>query len=116
MVFWLGDLNYRIQVSPEMTAEQVKALADNYQLPTLLKYDQLLQEMAKKTVFLGFTEGHITFKPTYKYNVNSDEWDRYGTGTSCYFSGCKNLCVLPTLLFVFSILPPPPSLSSLLSQ
>ena len=76
MVFWLGDLNYRIQVSPEMTAEQVKAYADNYQLQTLLKFDQLLQEMAKKTVFMGFTEGRITFKPTYKYNVNSDEWDR----------------------------------------
>ena len=79
MVFWLGDLNYRIQLSPEMTAEQVKAYADNYQLQTLLKFDQLLQEMTKKTVFMGFTEGPITFKPTYKYNVNSDEWDRYMT-------------------------------------
>ena len=79
MVFWLGDLNYRIQLSPEMTAEQVKAYADNYQLQTLLKFDQLLQEMTKKTVFTGFTEGPITFKPTYKYNVNSDEWDRYMT-------------------------------------
>ena len=75
MMFWLGDLNYRIQTSPEMTVEQVKAYADAYQIPALLRHDQLLQEAAKHNVFSGFTEGDINFKPTYKYDPNTDNWD-----------------------------------------
>jgi len=74
-MFWLGDLNYRIQTSPEMTAEQVKAYADAYQIAALLRHDQLLQEAAKHNIFSGFTEGDINFKPTYKYDPNTDNWD-----------------------------------------
>ena len=75
MVFWLGDLNYRIQTTAEMTPDIIKSYADNYQISRLLKYDQLMQEVAKGTVFMFFTEGDIDFKPTYKFDVNSDEWD-----------------------------------------
>ena len=41
VVFWLGDLNYRIPTSENMTAEMVKKLADNFQLPKLLQIDQV---------------------------------------------------------------------------
>ena len=75
MIFWLGDLNYRIQTSANMTIEQIKSHADNYQLPTLLTFDQLLVEMKHNSVFPGFTEAPIDFKPSYKYDPNTDDWD-----------------------------------------
>jgi phosphatidylinositol-bisphosphatase len=75
MIFWIGDLNYRIMTSAEMSCEQVKAMADAYQFPALLKLDQLLIEVRKKNVFSGFTEADIDFKPSYKYDPNTDNWD-----------------------------------------
>lgn len=75
MIFWLGDLNYRIVTSPEMTCDQVKFHADAFQFPVLLKLDQLLYEMNKGNVFVGFNEAVIDFKPSYKYDPNTDNWD-----------------------------------------
>ena len=75
MVFWLGDMNYRIQTSSEMTAEMIKANADAFQITSLLKQDQLVLEMTKGNIFTDFAEGGIDFKPTYKYDPNTDNWD-----------------------------------------
>lgn len=75
MVFWLGDLNYRITTSTEMSSDMIKVHANNYQISRLFKFDQLRQEMDKGTAFTQFTEGTIDFKPTYKYDPNTDRWD-----------------------------------------
>ena len=75
MIFWLGDLNYRIPTTAEMTCDMIKAMADAYQLPKLLKVEQLYNEMEKNNVFVGFREADIDFKPTYKYDPNTDNWD-----------------------------------------
>jgi phosphatidylinositol-bisphosphatase len=80
MVFWLGDMNYRIQTSEVMTVEVIKAHADTFQISSLLKQDQLVQEMTKGNIFTEFAEGAINFKPTYKYDVNSDNWDTRWAG------------------------------------
>ena len=80
MVFWLGDMNYRIQTSLEMTVEMIKAHADNFQISSLLREDQLVQEMTKGTIFSDFAEGAIDFKPTYKYDPNTDNWDSRSVG------------------------------------
>jgi inositol-1,4,5-trisphosphate 5-phosphatase len=37
--------------------------------------DQLLQEAEKGQVFNGYCEGTLSFKPTYKYNVGSSNYD-----------------------------------------
>ncbi len=75
MIFWLGDLNYRVSTSAEMSCDQIKAHADNYQFGSLFKLDQLLNEMKKGNVFVGYQEATIDFKPSYKYDPNSDNWD-----------------------------------------
>ena len=81
MVFWLGDMNYRIKTSTEMTVDVIKAQADNFQIGALLKEDQLVEEMTKGNIFTEFSEGLIDFKPTYKYDPNTDNWDtRWGRG------------------------------------
>ncbi|XP_054994969.1 type II inositol 1,4,5-trisphosphate 5-phosphatase isoform X3 [Sorex araneus] len=35
----------------------------------------LRAQMAARAVFEGFTEGELTFQPTYKYDTGSDDWD-----------------------------------------
>ncbi|ELW48211.1 Type II inositol-1,4,5-trisphosphate 5-phosphatase [Tupaia chinensis] len=72
VILWLGDLNYRIE---ELDVEKVKKLIEAKDFETLYGYDQLRNQLAAKTVFEGFTEGTLTFQPTYKYDTGSDDWD-----------------------------------------
>ncbi|XP_073936637.1 type II inositol 1,4,5-trisphosphate 5-phosphatase isoform X4 [Castor canadensis] len=72
VILWLGDLNYRIE---ELDVEKVKKLIEEKAYQTLYEYDQLKIQVAAKTVFEGFTEGELTFQPTYKYDTGSDDWD-----------------------------------------
>ncbi|XP_077882068.1 type II inositol 1,4,5-trisphosphate 5-phosphatase isoform X4 [Ictidomys tridecemlineatus] len=72
VILWLGDLNYRIE---ELDVEKVKKLIEEKAFQTLYAYDQLKIQVAAKTVFEGFTEGELTFQPTYKYDTGSDNWD-----------------------------------------
>lgn len=69
-----GDLNYRIDSIPRNTViDAVKAR----NLPKLLDRDQLLASRRKNPGFRlrSFIEAPITFAPTYKYNVGTDEYD-----------------------------------------
>jgi phosphatidylinositol-bisphosphatase len=75
VVIWMGDLNYRIQTSPELSCEIIKAMADAYQYSALLSHDQLTQQVKKGAVFSQFKEHPIDFKPTYKYDPSTNTWD-----------------------------------------
>ncbi|KAK2749535.1 hypothetical protein FQN55_003232 [Onygenales sp. PD_40] len=69
-----GDLNYRIDSMPRNTViEAVKA----HNLPKLLDRDQLLASRRKNPGFRlrSFNEAPITFAPTYKYDVGTDQYD-----------------------------------------
>jgi len=70
-VFWCGGFNYRINVS---RAEAIASLEKN-NLTDLLAADQLKIEQSAGNVFQGFHEGDITFPPTYKYDLFSDDYD-----------------------------------------
>lgn len=65
-VFWMGDLNYRLELEEKDIPMIIKQrmMGD---LNSLLDYDQLLTEMGKKRVFVGFEESELQFPPTYKY-------------------------------------------------
>ncbi|RJE26005.1 inositol polyphosphate phosphatase [Aspergillus sclerotialis] len=69
-----GDLNYRIDSIPRhVIIEDVR----NNNLSKLLDRDQLLASRRKNPGFRlrSFNEAAITFAPTYKYDVGSDEYD-----------------------------------------
>lgn len=73
LVFWLGDLNYR--VDDILSVEEVMELSNKGILDELLQNDQLNIERAAGRVFQGFQEGAINFKPTYKYQPNTDLYE-----------------------------------------
>ncbi|EMC94267.1 hypothetical protein BAUCODRAFT_74637 [Baudoinia panamericana UAMH 10762] len=69
-----GDLNYRIDTMGRDTV--IKHIQSN-NLPKLLERDQLLLSRKKNPGFRlrAFQESPITFAPTYKYNLHSDDYD-----------------------------------------
>lgn len=67
-VFWSGDLNYRINgnrgiVDHAMRQDMFEALVHN---------DQLRIERDRGHVFVGFSEGPLEFRPTYKLHPGSN--------------------------------------------
>lgn len=70
-VVWLGDTNYRI----DLENERVRQLAVNDDFDALLAADQLKQSMDDGEVFVGCTEGPVLFRPTYKYDIGTDNYD-----------------------------------------
>ena len=72
-VFWFGDLNYRLDNLALKDAFKY-ILSSDYE--RLIKYDQLSVEKAKDRVFELFREGEIKFKPTYKFLVKSDVYEK----------------------------------------
>ncbi|XP_007904906.1 synaptojanin-1 isoform X2 [Callorhinchus milii] len=70
-VFWCGDFNYRI----DLQNEDVKELIRQQNWKSLLLGDQLLNQKSIGNIFRDFLEGDITFAPTYKYDLFSDDYD-----------------------------------------
>ncbi|CAO2205347.1 unnamed protein product [Urochloa humidicola] len=66
-IFWLGDLNYRLDVSYERAHELVSTKSWS----KLAETDQLKRELRKGRAFDGWTEGVLEFAPTYKYAAGS---------------------------------------------
>lgn len=90
MVIWAADTNYRI----DMENEQVRSLAANDNLQSLLQEDQvrrhhaaeldmtnelfsgqLIHAMNTNAAFSSYKEEAITFSPTYRYDLHSNKYD-----------------------------------------
>ncbi|GFQ04217.1 type i inositol 1 4 5-trisphosphate 5-phosphatase 11 [Phtheirospermum japonicum] len=69
---WLGDLNYRLQ---GINTIPVRNLIHKNLHGLLTTKDQLLQEAERGQVFNGYCEGTLAFKPTYKYNIGTSDYD-----------------------------------------
>ncbi|XP_060048715.1 phosphatidylinositol 4,5-bisphosphate 5-phosphatase A isoform X3 [Erinaceus europaeus] len=72
LVFWFGDLNFRIE---SYDLHFVKFAIDSNQLHQLWEKDQL--NMAKNTwpILKGFQEGPLNFAPTFKFDVGTNKYD-----------------------------------------
>lgn len=74
IVFWLGDLNYRIE--DLIPTERVLQLAEKGALVELRAIDQLNLERIAGRAFDEFEEGELNFPPTYKYQPGTDVYDQ----------------------------------------
>lgn len=72
LVFWFGDLNFRIE---SYDLHYVKFAIDSDQLHQLWEKDQL--NIAKNTwpILKGFEEGPLHFAPTFKFDVGTNKYD-----------------------------------------
>ncbi|NXE50981.1 PI5PA phosphatase, partial [Casuarius casuarius] len=72
LVFWFGDLNFRIE---SLDIRFVKYAIDSNILSQLWEKDQL--NIAKNTwpVLSGFQEGPLNFPPTFKFDVGTNKYD-----------------------------------------
>ena len=76
---WMGDLNYRLDLSdlfgeeaasaktpPPALSDEIQRRVEARDLGPLLACDQLVRARARGDAFLGFTEGDIAHEPTFK--------------------------------------------------
>lgn len=89
-IFFCGDLNYRIELPREHTQYLVSRLEeilesdkdliekDKITRPLyheLLRHDQLSRTLSTGRAFPGFTEGKISFSPTFKFDKGTSKYD-----------------------------------------
>lgn len=70
VVFWLGDLNYRV----DAPLEDVLGWVAEKNWDALHRKDQLQAQMKTCDAFSGFEEGKILFAPTYKLERHNDKY------------------------------------------
>lgn len=77
VVFWFGDLNFRLEIPSCLSNDELRMLcSDDSAFKDMIVYDQLKRAMKLEIVFENFKEPEILdFRPTYKYDINSDSWD-----------------------------------------
>uniref|UniRef100_UPI0037E94F63 phosphatidylinositol 4,5-bisphosphate 5-phosphatase A n=1 Tax=Semicossyphus pulcher TaxID=241346 RepID=UPI0037E94F63 len=75
VVFWFGDLNFRID---DLEMQVVKSAIDNNKYTGLWEKDQLNMAKDSETVLEGFQEGPLKFPPTYKFDVGTNTYDTSG--------------------------------------
>lgn len=73
ILFWMGDLNYRIDLTDGDIRELLSSPPGTDSVPLLLKYDQLKTAISSGKAFVGFSEHAITHMPSYRYASNTSE-------------------------------------------
>ncbi|KAL6745845.1 Endonuclease/exonuclease/phosphatase [Haematococcus lacustris] len=100
VVLWGGDLNYRIQGTPEV----VRHLVETGMAEVLHANDQLRLQMRKGKVLQGLEEQAIHFPPTFKYVAHSEEYSlkRIPSWTDRILHACNakpTICCLTPLYY-----------------
>ncbi|KAJ1359241.1 hypothetical protein KIN20_017933 [Parelaphostrongylus tenuis] len=79
-VFWLGDLNFRVDKEPEEVMDLIKS---NAVLSLLNSAEQLKRAVREGEAFVGFEEQAVSFPPTYRLYVGTTEYDMRRTPSWC---------------------------------
>ncbi|XP_031441097.1 phosphatidylinositol 4,5-bisphosphate 5-phosphatase A [Clupea harengus] len=72
VVFWFGDLNFRIE---DYDIHVVKSAIDSSKLSLLWERDQLNMAKNSAPILEGFMESTLNFPPTYKFDVGTHTYD-----------------------------------------
>ncbi|XP_075892934.1 inositol polyphosphate 5-phosphatase K-like isoform X3 [Nelusetta ayraudi] len=86
VVFWLGDLNFRIQ---DHDMHFIRSCIKNHDYSLLWSKDQLTMMKKEEEILREFEEGPLEFPPTYKFDVNSENYDSRLQGSWFGFNGKK---------------------------
>ncbi|XP_040007052.1 inositol polyphosphate 5-phosphatase K [Xiphias gladius] len=86
VVFWFGDLNFRIA---DHGLHFLRSSINSGRLNLLWDRDQLIMMKRKEPFLQEFEEGPLNFKPTYKFDRNSDTYDTSSPKTWFGFNGKK---------------------------
>ncbi|KIY47483.1 DNase I-like protein [Fistulina hepatica ATCC 64428] len=70
-VVWAADTNYRI----DLENDNVRIMADKDELDALLGADQLRNAIDLGHAFVGYEEGPLLFRPTYRYDLGTQYYD-----------------------------------------
>ncbi|KAF9452987.1 phosphatidylinositol phosphate phosphatase [Macrolepiota fuliginosa MF-IS2] len=70
-VIWLADTNYRI----DLDNPAVRAYAEADDFDPLFAADQLRHVIDTGAAFVGYEEGPLLFRPTYRYDVGTNNYD-----------------------------------------
>lgn len=73
-VFWFGDFNFRISKN-RVDVETIMNRTAGGDMGLLLEHDQLSKEIRDGSIFKGFQEAPIHFRPTYKFDIGCDIYD-----------------------------------------
>eukprot|EP00457_Paulinella_chromatophora_P003684 gb/GEZN01003692.1/.p1 GENE.gb/GEZN01003692.1/~~gb/GEZN01003692.1/.p1 ORF type:complete len:695 (-),score=82.46 gb/GEZN01003692.1/:30-2060(-) len=74
-IFWIGDLNYRLNLSD---VNEVYEKVDQKEWAYLATHDQLVREKKTGNAFAEFKEGTLDFPPTYKYVSGTNQYAKEG--------------------------------------
>uniref|UniRef100_A0A3Q3DHH4 Inositol polyphosphate-5-phosphatase Ka n=1 Tax=Hippocampus comes TaxID=109280 RepID=A0A3Q3DHH4_HIPCM len=86
LVFWFGDLNFRIQ---DHGLHFVRTCISNQNYSLLWNKDQLIMMKEKEKLLQEFEEGPLDFQPTYKFDVNTDTYDSRVSPAYCSKTAAK---------------------------
>lgn len=75
LIFWFGDLNYRIMPKEGEDFFSIRDKIRAKKLDDLLEQDQLNIERLEGRIFQNFYEEKISFQPTYKYLPGTHDYD-----------------------------------------
>ncbi|KAH3687634.1 hypothetical protein WICPIJ_001387 [Wickerhamomyces pijperi] len=75
IVFWLGDLNYRLNLESTQVRQLVDQCSSSGNFEQLIQFDQLTREIQRGNSFANYQEASVNFKPTYKYDKGTDRYD-----------------------------------------
>ena len=65
----------RLEKEEDRTKAKIRGLEEQGNYEELLDYDELHKAMARGDAFQKFSEGRIKFRPTYKYEPGTDDFE-----------------------------------------
>lgn len=76
-IFWLGDLNYRLETRNGWSTEDIRLLCSSEKsFRDMIMFDTLKQQQKLNQVFVNFNEPEVlNFRPSYKYDAGTSNWD-----------------------------------------